>query len=249
MKAIIFDFEALFPNEINYQKSWDLMFRTFGTQQVGPKSRDFLNKLATFKAHHSEDKDAGQFFEDIAELLDEIELSQIDQFSLYPAVKNGLASLKTMKLLTGATTSMGAKAAEKLLDKQEIRVLVGELVARDNIEGGTDLGLRLKLLMERLKLERPEEIIYFCTTIPNLRVAKTMKLMTMVLPSKKEKMDLLLLEKPDGLLITLDELPVMLSLDTFKGPPALSTSSLADGNQKMPEENKDSRGAEGRTES
>jgi beta-phosphoglucomutase-like phosphatase (HAD superfamily) len=229
VRGIIFDLESLSPGDFDYKAAWDSLVQRFGSQQIGPRIGPMLGQLASIKKAHSGQREYDKFFEGLPSTLDEIELGQVKQFSLSSGAKNALLSLRTMKdIRVGVTSSAGRKALESFLDEKQIRSLVDALAARGEkeddengsgqIEYAADPAARLERLVKELSLdERPGEVIYFCTTIPNLKAAKSKNLKTVVLPSKKEKTDALMMQQPDGLLITLDELPAMLSLESFKG--------------------------------
>lgn len=218
VKALLFDFRVFAPIEINYQKAFEALARESKPRSINPLSKDFFGQISLVLAEKKKSqRDYKEFVTKMSELLDEIESAQIGNFHLYPGVKNGLGSLKTMKLSVAATTELGTNAAEKFLKDNEIKAYIGELVPRIKIESAGDLGLRIKSVLEKVKA-KSDECIYFCNRLEDLNAAKSKKVATIVLPSKGSRMDAILRENPDGMIMTLEELPAMLSLEKFKKP-------------------------------
>jgi phosphoglycolate phosphatase-like HAD superfamily hydrolase len=223
VKALIFDFRVFAPIEINYQKGWEVLMKE--SKSVNPLSKDFLGQLGLMlREKKKSEKESEGTLTKMSELLDEIETTQIADFSLYPGVKNGLESLKTMKLKVAATTELGTKASEKFLKEKEIKPYITELFSRPNLENGRNLGLRISNALQKLKTGK-EESIYFCNQLEDLIAAKSANVTTVILPSKGARMDAMLRENPDGMIMTLEELPAMLSLEKFKKPMGKELSS------------------------
>ncbi len=219
VKALLFDFRIFAPMEINYQRAFDAL-REGGLGNFAPAGSFRQLGLLLHEAKKSQQnyKELGS---KISELLDEIEIAQILNFRLYPGVKKGLESLNTMKLLVATVTELGAIAAERFLLENRINRYIDELITRPKIENAVDLSLRIKTALERLNA-KPQECLFFCNRIEDLRIAKSQGLPTIVLPGKNPRMNAFLGEGLDGMIMTLEELPAMLSLDKFKRPSVAS---------------------------
>jgi phosphoglycolate phosphatase-like HAD superfamily hydrolase len=152
----------------------------------------------------------------ISKAMEESEMEQVGHLTLYTGVKNGLASLKPMKLSVIGTTDIGTKAAEKFLREKEVDSFFSKVAARDDLVQAVDIAARLKPLLTDLDI-KPEESIYFCNRMRDLKAAQVLALRPIVMPSRHEQIDALLRAKPEGMIISLEELPTMLSLKSFKG--------------------------------
>ena len=213
IQALLFDFKVLAPIDIDYQKAMGILTKEY-ISVFDPGSTDIFRQLALVKEKSTKES-YGALSKKMTGLLDEIEYDQINQFPLHMGVKNGLASLKETKLHLAAITELGSNAADRFLEEKEISQYIEQSFTRSSLDDSQDFGSRLKLAFEKLQV-KPEECIYFCNTIADLKRAREFKLRTIVLPSKKDPMNRLMMEKPDGLIITLEEIPNMLEIDTFK---------------------------------
>ncbi len=153
---------------------------------------------------------------EISKAMEESEMEQVSHLSLYAGVKNGLASLKAMKLSVVATTDIGTSPAAKFLREKELGSFFSEVAARDELVKAVDLGARLEPVLAKLGI-KSEATIYFCNRMQDLKAAQALGLRPVVMPSKHEQIDVLLSAKPEGMIISLEELPIMLSLKSFKG--------------------------------
>ncbi len=215
LRALIFDLNALAPVEINYSKISEFIRKNFGATQP-----NIFEQISTLEATLSEEK-RSEFSEIIYGLLDEVETTQIELFRLHQGVKKGLDSIKTAKLTMALTTSVGGAATESFLLKNELREAFAEVFSRDNrrIKETFDLEKRLNSILEKLSF-KPDQCIYFCTGLADLQTAKTLKIRTIVLPGGRDRIDVLVRNKPDGMLLTLEELPGLLSIEASRSPPA-----------------------------
>jgi phosphoglycolate phosphatase-like HAD superfamily hydrolase len=214
VRVLIFDLMALAPIQIKYDQILEIMANEYKSL-IDSSSKDVFRQLTLVKEKLPRN-DQQSFMERFSKLLDEIEVAQIDRFQPYMGVSNGLASMKPMKLSLAATSELGALAVQKFLSKNGIMECFNEIATRAGIENTTDLSSRLNPILEKMKIA-PGEAIYFCNRRIELKMGKAMGLRTIVLPSKFEKANNLLMLKPDGMIITLEELPSLLSLETFKG--------------------------------
>jgi beta-phosphoglucomutase-like phosphatase (HAD superfamily) len=143
--------------------------------------------------------------------LDEIELRQIDRFLMNPGVRAGIEAVKSMNLKIAVTTELGKKVACAFLEKHGLKDI--EILPR--VEIGENLQDHLLAGLKQMKIE-PDEIIFFCNRLSDLRGAKSLGLRVVVLPNKNERIDRLLLERPNGMIMSLGELPDLLSLEAYR---------------------------------
>jgi len=221
LRALIFDFRVLAPFEINYVKAKQVLSKesaiapSTSSRTSANISDQILTLVEEGKKRSSREK-YEQLASAISGALEESELEQINHVALNMGVKGGLGALKSMKLEVIASTDIGNRAAEKFLREKEIDSCFSQVAARNELHQMIDLGARLEPVLEKIEI-KPEEAIYFCNRLRDLKAAQALGLRTMVMPSKLESIDVLLRAKPEGMIISLEELPTMLSLKSFKG--------------------------------
>jgi phosphoglycolate phosphatase-like HAD superfamily hydrolase len=221
LRALIFDFRILAPLDINYVKVQEVLTKETAPP-AAPAGRmpNIFDQISSLISDKEKNKIPAKKYEEllqhISHLLDESEEEQIGRFPLHMGVKNGLASVKPMKLALIATTEIGTKAAEKFVQEKEIKSYFSEIASRNELKQAADFSARLKPVLEKLKL-KPEECIYFCNRMRDLKAGQVLGLRVVVMPGKNEQIDLLLRANPEGMIINLEELPTMLSLKSFKG--------------------------------
>ena len=125
---------------------------------------------------------------------------------------------------------MGRKAGIQFLSQHSISQYIDEVICRDDTKGVGELSKRLEFALDKLEI-LPEECIYFCNRLSDLKVAKSANFQIIVLPSRKEKANDLIKEGPNGMIISLEEIPSLLSIETFKAtpreePPEISGESM-----------------------
>ena len=129
-----------------------------------------------------------------------------------------------------ALTELGKDAAEKFLKDKDVDAYVGKLVTRETIGEPSDLGSRLNRALGKDELKQ-EECVYFCNKLSDLKRAKASNFRTVVLPSKGEKLDLMMLEKPLGMIMSLEEIPNLLSLDIARAEKPKATRIRSEGTE------------------
>ena len=210
IRALLVDFKVFAPIDINYQRALDQLAKDYG-QFIKSAPTDVTTQIELIK-EKAKKKDFDEFAPRISKLLDEIEISQVGDFSLNMGVKYGLAALDELDVSVVALTDIGKVAAEKFLKEKGIDSFIGKLVARDTIGEPFDLGSRLNRALGKDELKQGE-CVYFCNKLADLKLAKACNFSAIVLPSKGEKLDLMMLEKPLGMIMSLEEIPNLLSLE------------------------------------
>ncbi len=212
-KALLIDFGVLAPVHINYQRVLDEIAKVY-PQYSKLALGDTYGQIELIK-EKAPKKEFESFASKMGKVLDEIEASQVKNFSLNMGVKKALAALDTMDVAVVALTEMGKESAEKFLKDNEIDNFIGQLVSREKIGEPFDLGSRLNKALEKEQVKQ-EECVYFCNRLSDLKLAKAANFRTIVLPSKSERLDLMMMEKPLGMIMSLEEIPNLLSLEAAR---------------------------------
>jgi phosphoglycolate phosphatase-like HAD superfamily hydrolase len=212
-RALLIDFKVLAPVEVNYAKASDLISKQFNGLAKVPSGNifgeiDFVKEKASKKQFE-------EFALEMEKLLDEIELNQVSNFPLNMGVKAGLEALDTLDVTVVGITTLGQKASKKFREEKGVERLVSNVVSRDRIGEPLDIGALLNRAIENEEL-KSEESVYFCNKLADLKSAKTANFRTIALPSKGERLDLIMLEKPLGMIMSLEEIPNLLSLETAR---------------------------------
>jgi beta-phosphoglucomutase-like phosphatase (HAD superfamily) len=215
LQLLIFDLNVFSTVVIDYAPLTNSLRQKYGNL-VNPMPPDIFSQLSAIKPRISE-AEFNELSKKLALELDAIELERIGGLSLNPGVKQGLSSLKPMKVSVAMTTSLGRKAAENFLNKFEIREFVGEIFARDEAapEDAANVESQLNRVTEKSG-QSTDECLFFCNKLSTLKAAKAKKFRTIILPSKNERIDVMLREKPGAMILSLEELPSLLSLESFK---------------------------------
>lgn len=211
-QTLLFDFKILTPFKINYKRALDDLAKTY-SQISKSASVDLFAQIELVKEKASK-KEFEEFAPKFSKLLDEIETSQAGKFSLNMGVKSGLTALETLDVSVVAITEMGKAGADVFLKEKGIDSYIDELVAREILGEPWDLTSRLN--KAKGKDISMEDCIYFCNTLNDTKIAKASNFRTVVLPSKGEKLDLMMLEKPVGMIMSLEEIPNLLSLEVSR---------------------------------
>ena len=206
LRLLLFDLNVLSSIEVNYQEASKLMGEP--NLQSNSNHSGTISQLFQVKKKIPE-KD----YEKLCAALDDIELGQINRFNLNPGVKNGIEAVKSMNLKIAVITELGTKAVGAFFEKQGLKDFVSEILPRGLV--GENLQDRFKAGLEQMKIE-PTETIFFCTRLSDLKAARSVGMRVIVLPSKNERINQLLMEKPDGMIMSLEELPDLLSLETYR---------------------------------
>ncbi len=213
IRSLLFDFKVFAPFNVDYQKGLDYLARSYG-QIVKPAPADVFAQIELVKEKATK-KEFDEFAPRMSDLLDEIEIGQVGNYSLNIGVRNGLAALDALDVSVVALTELGTAAAKEFLKEKDIDAHVERLVAREKIGEPYNLGSRLNRALGNEQLKQ-EECVYFCNKLTDMKLARSSNFRTVALPSKGEKLDLMMLEKPVGMIMSLEEIPNLLSIEVAR---------------------------------
>jgi FMN phosphatase YigB (HAD superfamily) len=225
IRSLLFDFKVFAPFAIDYQKALDHLARRYG-QIVKPAATDVFAQVELVEANSTK-KEFDEFAPMMSGLLDEIEIAQVGNYSLNMGVKNGLASLGGLNVTVVALTELGTAATREFLKGKDIDKHIGKLVTREKIGEPCDLTSRLNRAIEDEPFKQ-EECVYFCNKLTDMRLARSSNFRTVVLPSRGEKLDLMMLEKPIGMIMSLEEIPNLLSIELSRTVRPITTQSSSE---------------------
>lgn len=148
------------------------------------------------------------------------------------AAKLETQALASARLMPGAVTAVDAarregwwvvvasdyakKAVLEGLESKSLRSNVDQILARSHLDEERNLARRLQPLSRKMK--GLGSSVYFCNSSLEIKAAKSLGMKCFALPSPVEQFRWLLQAEPDGIILSLDELPQLLSLPSMKLP-------------------------------
>ena len=214
-KALLFNIGVLSEIDIDYLQASQFLGNTSSPSLS--QMRNVIKQLHEIGGNLPKEE-YQDWFDKVSNALDEIETAQIEKFNLHMGVKNGLDSLQSTGLPIYVLTDMGEKACKLFLTKHDLGHYVNSIISRNDANEIGNIAKCLDIASKRLELI-PEQCIYFCNRLSDLKAAKSAKFRTIILPSRKERTNDLISEGSDGMIVSLEEIPSLLSLDTFKESP------------------------------
>ncbi|MDG6906405.1 MAG: HAD hydrolase-like protein [Nitrososphaerota archaeon] len=214
-KALLFNIGVLAEIDIDYLPASQFLGNT--SSPILSQMRNIIKQLHEMGEKLSEEE-YQDWFDKVSNTLDEIETAQISKFHLHMGVKNGLDSLQSTGLPIYVLTDMGEKACKLFLTQHDLGHYVNSIISRNDANEIGNIAKSLDIASKKLELI-PERCIYFCNRLSELKEAKSAKFRTIILPSRKERINDLIAEGSDGMIVSLEEIPSLLSLDTFKESP------------------------------
>jgi beta-phosphoglucomutase-like phosphatase (HAD superfamily) len=135
---------------------------------------------------------------------------------LLPGVKEGLEAARSSGWLVAAASDFGRTAVADSLAQKSLLAMVDLIAARGRLDEKKDLSR--KLLPVKGKVKSLMNVVYFCNRSKEVKEAKSLGMRCIVLPSKAEAFRTLLWAEPDGMILSLVELPQLLALPSMKPP-------------------------------
>ncbi|MDG6901409.1 MAG: hypothetical protein JRM80_05550 [Nitrososphaerota archaeon] len=151
--------------------------------------------------------------ESIAERLESQALSSAQ---MHPGVVKMLEQVRDTGWWVVGATDMGKKPVNDFLKAKSLSQYMNLVVARTRLDEEGLLAKRLKPVQSRLKTLANS--VYFCNSSREVVEAKALGMKCFVLPSPVEPFRTLYQAGPDGIILSLDEVPALLSLPAMKLP-------------------------------
>lgn len=146
----------------------------------------------------------------------EAETRSLDQAPLFPGVAAALGAARSAGWLVAVASDLGKSPVSKALGQKSLAEQVDLIAARSRLDQDRQLSKRLAPVKRKVK--SLAKVVYFCNRSAEVKEAKSLGMRCIVLPSKTESFQTLLWAEPDGMILSLQELPQLLSLPSMKLP-------------------------------
>jgi beta-phosphoglucomutase-like phosphatase (HAD superfamily) len=212
--ALVFKVEQVFARvQVDYTKAYAAIDAT-GVKPKPFEVRDIRTSMRRAKQRLSP-KAYGQLKSKVEALAEELEGGALKEAKPFPGVAIGLAAARRPEWMVAAVSDFAMKPVREFLELNSLAAF--DLVAaRSRVDEAKSLKNRLRPLKKSLKtLERSA---YFCNTSSGVLEAKSLGMKCFALPNRAEPFSSLLAARPDGLILSLEELPQLLDLPSMKFP-------------------------------
>ena len=135
---------------------------------------------------------------------------------MHPGVVKMLEQVRDTGWWVVAATDLGKKPITEFLESKSLGQYMNRVVARSRLDQDVSLSARLRPV--RAKLKTLSTSVYFCNSSREVKEAKALGMKCFVLPSPVEPFRTLYQAGPDGIILSLEEVPPLLSLPSMKLP-------------------------------
>ena len=210
----MFKFEEVFCNPApDYSALQELMRKQEHSAGTTPKLLGTgerliaLKKLMAPKAY----KQLRSLAESAAE---KAETKSLLEAPLFSGVGTALEAARSAGWLVAVASDLGKVSVAKALEQKSLAEEVDLVAARARLDEDSRLPKRLAPVKRKVK--SLAKVVYFCNRSREVKEAKALGMRCMVLPSKTESFRTLLWAEPDGMILSLQELPQLLALPAMK---------------------------------
>lgn len=214
--ALVFNAEqTLFRVNVNYAEAYKVIegegaqpagvMRPFG---IGPRLLALKDEMKRQEYLKTRSK-----AESVAEKL---EAQAMASAQLNSGVVTALDAAKRAGWWLVVASDFGKKAVLKGLEAKSLKSSVNQILGRAHLDEERNLAKRLQPLKRKMK--GLGSSVYFCNSSFEIKAAKSLGMKCFALPSPVEQFRLLLQAEPAGIILSLDELPQLLSLPSMKLP-------------------------------
>ena len=151
------------------------------------------------------------------------ETQSLAKAPLMRGVGEALEAAHSSGWLVAVASDFGKVSVAKALEEKSIAKKVDLVAARTRLID--DRALSKRLLPVKRKVKSLTKVVYFCNRSREVKEAKSLGMRCMVLPSKTETFRTLLWAEPDGMILSLQELPQLLALPSMKLPEPTETKA------------------------
>jgi beta-phosphoglucomutase-like phosphatase (HAD superfamily) len=228
--ALVFKVEEVLCNPIpNYSDVYDLIKKEEEATGSSHKASGVGDRLLSLKKRMAPKayNRLRALAESAAERAESVALSQID---LLPGVQTAFQAAHGTGWLVAAASDFNKNAVAKSLEQKSLAMQVDFVAARSRLDGERQLSKRLSPV--KRKVGSFTRSVYFCNRSQEVREAKSLGMRCFVLPSNVESFRTLLLAEPDGVILSLLELPTLLALPSMKLPASGHDRTIDTGRQK-----------------
>lgn len=215
-EALVFKFEEVFFNPSpNYSNLYELIKKEEQESRTVPRLLPVgermlaLKKLMKPKAY----KQLLSLAEAAAETA---ETQSLSEAPLLPGVSTALDAAHDAGWFVAVASDLGKVSVSKALGQKSLTDQIDLVAARTRLDESRELSKRLAPV--RKKVRTLTRVVYFCNRSQEVKEAKSLGMRCMVLPSKTEPFRTLLWAEPNGIILSLQELPQLLALPSMKLP-------------------------------
>lgn len=142
------------------------------------------------------------------------ETQSLNEAPLLSGVSTALEAAHSAGWLVAVASDFGKVPVSKALEQKSLAKRVDLIAARSRLD--EDRRLTKRLAPVKRKVKSLAKVVYFCNRSREVKEAKALGMRCMVLPSKTESFQTLLWAEPDGMILSLQELPQLLALPSMK---------------------------------
>ena len=150
---------------------------------------------------------------------DRMETQALGGAQMHPGVEKMLEALRDTGWWVVAVSDIGKKPVKEFLESKSLGQYMNLVVARSRLDEERLLSKRLRPVQS--KLRTLANSVYFCNSSRDVMEAKALGMKCFVLPSPVEPFRTLYQAGPNGIILSLDEIPPLLSLPSMKSPEPL----------------------------
>jgi beta-phosphoglucomutase-like phosphatase (HAD superfamily) len=212
--ALIFKLEqTFFRAELDYVDVQELIKK----EQPGEASLQFSQGLAStlLALKRRMGKKAYEELRKKAEIVaDRLETQALGSAQMHPGVTKMLEAVRDSGWWVVAASDVGKKPIADFLESRSLSQYMNLVVARSRLDEDRLLAKRLRPVQSKLKSLASS--VYFCNSSREVAEAKALGMKCFVLPSPVEPFRTLYQAGPNGIILSLDEIPPLLSLPAMK---------------------------------
>jgi beta-phosphoglucomutase-like phosphatase (HAD superfamily) len=219
--ALIFKLEQAFLKvNVDYGPVQDILRKEQRTD-IGSTPQGISPSLLAMKKRLG--KKAYEAVRKKAEATAEVaETRALGEAQMHPGVVKMLESVRDTGWWVVAASDMGKRPVKRFLDSKSLSQYMNLVVARSRLDEDRALAKRLRPVEK--KLRTLANSVYFCNSSREVFEAKAIGMKCFVLPSPVEPFRTLYLAGPNGIILSLDEIPALLSLPAMKLPAQIVTA-------------------------
>ena len=170
-----------------------------------------------------------QFRKEAESAAEKAEAQSLLEAPIFSGVTPALEAAHGAGWQVAVASDFARASVRKSLEQKSLSKVVDLVAARVRLDEDRRLEKRLSPVKRRVR--SLEKVVYFCNRSREVKEAKALGMRCMVLPSKAESFRTLLWAEPDGMILSMQELPQLLDLPSMKlsgpGEPAVAGGAEA----------------------
>lgn len=213
--ALIFRLEDILASiRVDNKRALEVLVRHGVPMPLGPQGNRPVEMLLAAKPK-MKTTEYEALEHEVEQAIKASEEEAVKAAKLMPHVLDSIKAAKSPQIAVATLTDLEEDAANSFLKKEGLDVYLDAVFAAQPLSEPKALGDRLKEATEKLRVP-PDDCIYFCNSSAEVREAHKLGMRAVVFPSRTESMTNIFWAKPEGMLVDMNELPSMLTLDAWK---------------------------------